>query len=176
MCMLLKTAGWIVAHRTLANLIHARQHKTKCQSQEPYALCSAALSLEMPVYSAAMISFSLMNNRARGDKSIVPSLPIGVCSPPVPRTLNPSGPQMALQVGELPCGSACPSAVNFGTLTWTDARMPVPRFDGHDVMYPYLSERANLIPSIFSTVSSMVFRRLNTSSNRVPFFMHMMRR
>ena len=49
----------------------------------------------MPLYSAVMISASLMQKRADGEMSTVPSEPIGVCSPPVPRTERPSGPATA---------------------------------------------------------------------------------
>ena len=80
-----------------------------------------------PSYSAAMISASLMKRRARGEMSTVPSLPIGVCSPPVPRTERPSGPATAF------APLSVPSAVRLGSLTWTDARIPVPRLVGHDV-------------------------------------------
>ena len=55
------------------------------------------------------------------------SVPIGVCSPPVPLTERPSGLHTALALVSVP------SAVRFGIFTWTDARMPVPRFDGQDV-------------------------------------------
>ena len=47
------------------------------------------------MYSASTISHSLMKRRARGEMSTVPSLPIGVCSPPRPRTERPSGPATA---------------------------------------------------------------------------------
>ena len=42
-----------------------------------------------------MISASVMQKRARGEMSTVPSAPIGVCSPPRPRTERPSGAAMA---------------------------------------------------------------------------------
>ena len=58
---------------------------------------------------------------------MVPSAPIGVCSPPVPRTLRPRGLQMALALASVP------SAVSFGTWMWTEARMPVPKLVGQEV-------------------------------------------
>merc|ERR1719494_1326702 len=116
-----------------------------------------------------MISASFMKSRACGEISTVPSFPIGVCSPPVPRTESPSG------VATFLASVSVPSLVRFGSFTWTDARMPVPRLDGHDVTYPYLSERANLIPSSDSTASKRTLRRSNTSFSFVPFFMHMIR-
>ena len=45
----------------------------------------------LTLYSAVMISASLMQKRADGEISTVPSAPIGVCSPPKPRTDRPSG-------------------------------------------------------------------------------------
>ena len=56
-----------------------------------------------------MISASEMQKRAEGLMSTVPSAPIGVCSPPIPRTLRPSGLAMALAF------SSEPPAVRFGS-------------------------------------------------------------
>ena len=52
-----------------------------------------------------------MKRRARGEISTVPSAPIGVCSPPVPRTDNPSGLHTSLAFASVP------SEVKFGNLT-----------------------------------------------------------
>ena len=45
---------------------------------------------------------SLMKSRAEGEMSTVPSAPIGVCSPPVPRTDRPSGPAISLALASVP--------------------------------------------------------------------------
>merc|ERR1712061_379680 len=49
-----------------------------------------------------MISASVMQKRAEGEISTVPSAPIGVCSPPSPRTERPSGLAMALHFASVP--------------------------------------------------------------------------
>ena len=46
---------------------------------------------KLPLYKAVTISASEIQNLADGEISTVPSAPIGVCSPPKPLTLNPSG-------------------------------------------------------------------------------------
>ena len=66
--------------------------------------------------------------------STVPSLPMGVCSPPRPRTDRPMGLAMALTL------MSVPSAVRLGRGMCTDARMPVPMLVGHEVTTPYLGE------------------------------------
>jgi hypothetical protein len=40
-----------------------------------------------------------------------------------------------------------PSAVSFGTLMWTEARMPVPRLVGQEVTTPYSVLRATRVGS-----------------------------
>merc|ERR1740117_547650 len=94
------------------------------------ALASSSLRSLRPLYRAVMISASVIQNRALGEMSHVPSAPIGVCSPPVPRTDRPSGLQISLAF------LSVPSDVRFGIGMCTLARMPVPRLVGHDVTLP----------------------------------------
>jgi len=56
-------------------------------------LASSSLALRrlIPLYKAVTISASEIQNLADGEISTVPSAPIGVCSPPTPLTLSPSG-------------------------------------------------------------------------------------
>jgi len=84
----------------------------------------------MPLYSAQIISASVMQNRARGEMSHTPPSPIGVCSPPIPRTLSPSGLHTSFALASVP------SAVSFGIGMCTLARIPVPRFVGQLVTTP----------------------------------------
>ena len=62
-----------------------------------------------------MICPSVMQKRAEGEMSTVPSAPIGVCSPPRPRTDSPSGLATAL------AAASVPSAVRCGSGTCTEA-------------------------------------------------------
>ena len=94
------------------------------------AFSSSSLSSLSPLYSAVMICASVMQKRAEGEMSHVPSAPIGVCSPPVPRTDSPSGLQISLAF------LSVPSAVSPGIGMCTEARMPVPRLVGHEVTTP----------------------------------------
>ena len=60
------------------------------------ASSSFSLSNLRPLYKVVTISASEIQNLADGEMSTVPSDPIGVCSPPNPLTLNPSGLAIAL--------------------------------------------------------------------------------
>ena len=134
------------------------------------AASSAALSFEMPRSSAVTISASEMQNRADGEMSTVPSLPMGVCSPPLPRTDSPSVLAISLAFFSVP------SEHRFGSGMCTDARIPVPMLVGQLVTTPKSGCRAHP-PSIrASTTSTAALSRSNTALSSTPFCMHMMRR
>merc|ERR1712061_837717 len=118
------------------------------------------MTFSTPLYKAMAISASEMQNRAFGEISTVPSAPIGVCSPPRPRTPRPYGFKMATAF------SSEPPLVKLGILMWTEARIPVPMLVGQEVITPKSGDLAQP-PGI---------NRSKTSLMQVDFFMAMIRK
>ena len=83
-------------------LVRLKSFLLKIHESQIYALCSASQALLTPLYSAQAISASEIQNLALGERSMVPSSPMGVCSPPVPRTWRPKGSQISLAFLSVP--------------------------------------------------------------------------
>lgn len=118
----------------------------------------------IPLYKAVKISASDIQNLALGEISTVPSLPMGVCSPPIPLTDKPKGLQIYLALASVP------SLVKLGNLMCTEALIPVPMLVGQLVTTPKSSCLAQP-PSInFSTISIATLNLSNTRFKIVPVY------
>ena len=103
-----------------------------------------------------------MQNLALGLISTVPSLPIGVCSPPIPLTDNPSG--FAINFAFF----SVPSEHKLGIAKCKLALIPVPILVGQEVTTPKSGEIAHPPYILDCTTSTAPFNLSNTSFKIVP--------
>merc|ERR1711953_1385028 len=108
--------------------------------------------------------------RSTLDTSRIPSSFAAEAKPPEPRACRFLSAHHFLKLG---CFDA------FGILIIMDARRPVPQFDGHERIFPYISEISSFRPTPTQAVSTAFTRfakRSKTARMLYPFSMLMMRK
>mmetsp|Transcript_149673 Transcript_149673/g.363523 ORF Transcript_149673/g.363523 Transcript_149673/m.363523 type:complete len:202 (+) Transcript_149673:200-805(+) len=126
------------------------------------SFCSISMILPMPSIIVCTSSTSLYPMRALFEMSYLPPT-AAECSPEEPRGCRRSAAQIF--------SNRSMFSASFGTLIITEARRPVPRFDGHVPMKPRWSLRMNSRPSPLmdaSTACTPRAHRVNTSFTLPP--------